>query len=430
VLGAGPAGTGLLVNAHRRGLLPRLLDAGIAVVDRQEHMGRGTIGRYAINSDTTGGTFLECLAGQENDLFGPVLGTAAQRRLAEFRQSAAPLPLVGEFLGEIGRALRQAVDAHPVSRFLPGTRAVEIRRTADGGFATTLEAAGKTFKIFSRYVVSATGGHQDRARALAAPIVPGVRLADGYDGRVLLTGQVLTADGPALLAKMLRSGPGRRVVIIGGSHSAFASAWVLLRTAGRDLGPGDITILHRRTPRIFYPTAADAHADGYTDFGPGDLCPLTGRVYRLAGLRWDSRDLLRRIWGTGGAPTEDRVRLLRLDRAAGAEVPALLADAAVIIPAFGYRPLTVPVLDETGHEVALQAAAPGPRPLVDAGCRILDAAGAPVPGLFGIGLASGFALDAPLGGEPSFTGQTNGLWLYQNGIGQRIVDHLLTTPAP
>lgn len=55
--------------ALRRGLLPRLLDAGIAVVDPQEQMGGGTIGRYAINSDTTGGTFLECLAGEENGPF-------------------------------------------------------------------------------------------------------------------------------------------------------------------------------------------------------------------------------------------------------------------------------------------------------------------------------------------------------------------------
>jgi hypothetical protein len=271
-------------------------------------------------------------------------------------------------------------------------------------------------------VVSALGGRQDREHALTTPIGPGVRLADGHTDRVLLTEQVLTADGPARLTAMLAGGRSTRVVIIGGSHSAFAAAWVLLHATGVAFGPGDITILHRRPPRIFYPDAASARAERYTDFGPDDVCPLTGRVYRLAGLRWDSRDLLRRIWRIGGAPAEHRVRLIRLDPAADGGVPALLAGAALIIPAFGYRPRTIPVLDEHGRPVPLSA---GPS-LVDSDCRVLDAAGTPVPGLLGIGLASGFTLDGPLGGEPSFTGQTNGLWLYQNGIGRRIVDRLLT----
>jgi hypothetical protein len=431
VLGAGPAGTGPLVNAQQRGLLSRLLDAGLAVVDRQDRMGRGTIGRYIINSDTTAGTFLECLAGQEAGLFARVSGTDALRQLEELRRSAAPLRLVGEFLGEIGGALQQAVDAHPVSRFLPRTRAVAVRRTADGGFATAVEPSdgGRTYELRSRYVVSALGGYQDRERALTAPIAPGVRLADRYADRVLLTEQVLTADGPARLEKMLEAGGSRRVVIIGGSHSAFSSAWVLLHQVSGEFGAGDITILHRRPPRLFYPTAADAHAEGYTDFGPDDLCPLTGRVYRLAGLRWDSRELLRRIWAVGGAPAERRVRLVPLDPAVDDGVSALLDDAAVIIPAFGYRPVTVPVLDEHGRPVELAGAGPGTRPLVDDRCRVLDAGGVPVPGMFGIGLASGFVLDGPLGGERSFTGQTNGLWLYQNGIGRRIVDQLLGSAA-
>jgi len=425
ILGAGPAGIGPLVNAQQRGLLPRLLAAGVTLVDTQDRMGRGTIGRYRINSDTTGGTFLECLAGQQDDLFGRVFGTEALRRLEEFRQSAAPLRLVGDFLAEIGGALRYAIDAHPASGFRPGTRAVSVRRTA-GGFATTVEPAGggEPVELHSRYVVSALGGRQDRDRALTAAIVPGVRL-DRHADRVLLTEHVLDADGPARLEKMLAAAGHRRVVIIGGSHSAFSSAWVLLNEVNAEFGPGDITMLHRSTPRIFYPTAADAHADGYTDFGAGDLCPLTDRVYRLAGLRWDSRELLRRIWSVGGAPAEDRVRLRRLDPALDDGVSALLDDAAVIIPAFGYRPATIPVLDEHGRPVPLRDGGSGRPPLVDDRCRVLDADGRPVPGLLGIGLAAGFALDGPLGGEPSFTGQTNGLWLYQNGIGERILDQLL-----
>lgn len=242
-------------------------------------------------------------------------------------------------------------------------------------------------------MISALGGHQDAERALTDPIVPGVRLADGYAERVVRTEQVLTAGGPDLLGDMLTAAGHHRVVIVGGSHSAFSAAWVLLNQVGGEFGPGDITILHRRPPRIFYPTAEDAHAEGYTEFGPDDLCPLTQRVYRLAGLRWDSRDLLRGI--RSGA--EERVRLVPLDPAVDDGVTTLLKEAAVIIPAFGYRPVTVPVFDEDGRPVPLHGTGPGTPPLVDTRCRVLDADGEPVPGLFGIGLASGFMLDGPLG---------------------------------
>jgi len=43
----------------------------------------------------------------------------------------------------------------------------------------------------------------------------------------------------------------------------------------------------------------------------------------------------------------------------------------------------------------------------------------------GIGLAAGFRPSGELGGEPSFRGQTNGIWLWQNGVGAIVVSGLL-----
>jgi hypothetical protein len=37
--------------------------------------------------------------------------------------------------------------------------------------------------------------------------------------------------------------------------------------------------------------------------------------------------------------------------------------------------------------------------------------------VFGIGLGTGFKPSPGMGGEPSFRGQANSLWLYQNDIG-------------
>ena len=55
--------------------------------------------------------------------------------------------------------------------------------------------------------------------------------------------------------------------------------------------------------------------------------------------------------------------------------------------------------------------------------------GRPIPGAFGIGLAAGFVPWGRLGGEASFRGQANGLWLWQNDVGQMIVDQVLGEAA-
>jgi len=101
----------------------------------------------------------------------------------------------------------------------------------------------------------------------------------------------------------------------------------------------------------------------------------------------------------------------------------LIAGADVVIGALGYQPRALPVSDHHGTPIALAADAGGA--MVDRHCRVIDSSGAPLPGLFGIGLAAGFVPWGTMGGEPSFRGQANGLWQWQNDVGMMIVDQLL-----
>ena len=48
-----------------------------------------------------------------------------------------------------------------------------------------------------------------------------------------------------------------------------------------------------------------------------------------------------------------------------------------------------------------------------------------MPGLFGIGLGAGFVPRGRLGGEASFRGQANGLWLWQHDVGSLIIDAVM-----
>lgn len=430
ILGAGPAGTGPLVCAIQKHRLGQLLDSGVAILDRGSHIGRGTIGQYVINSDTLGRVFLECLDGQEQGVLKDVLTSPARQALEAYRGTAAPLKLVGEYMAELGVALRSVLETHPKSRFFPYTEAQSIHLLPGGGFRTRVLShdSNQVTDFYSASLVTALGGKQDVERTLHSEIIPGLSPSH-YAKKTFLTNVALTDQGVAEIEKRLRSSPNRKVVIIGASHSTFSSAWMLLNKVQVEFGTGDITILHGNKLKLYYDSPAAAHAEGYDDFDQRDLCTLTGRVYRLGGLRFDSAELLKRIWGMRPENPETRIQLVKLDRTGQnnpLDVKALLDEAAVIIPAFGYRPNLVPLYDTEGHEVELLCQGATPYlPLVDEACRVLDSASQPIPNMYGIGLASGYIIKGDLGGEPSFTGQTNGLWLYQNGIGEIILNQIL-----
>src|ERR1700710_1978431 len=63
ILGGGPAGTGPLVWAAQNGRLGAWLDRGVAVVERSKS--GSSLGQYALNADSPGRSFLECLDGPD-----------------------------------------------------------------------------------------------------------------------------------------------------------------------------------------------------------------------------------------------------------------------------------------------------------------------------------------------------------------------------
>ena len=104
----------------------------------------------------------------------------------------------------------------------------------------------------------------------------------------------------------------------------------------------------------------------------------------------------------------------------------ILDEADLVIAALGYRPRALPVFDHAGRPIRLFAETSPKAPLVDNRCRLLDEDRNPIPHAFAMGLAAGFVPTGKLGGEPSFQGQANGLWLWQSEVGGMIVDAVLT----
>lgn len=426
IIGGGPAGLAPLLAAHRRGRLAELLERGVTVVEQSSAVGEGSIGRWCINSDSTGFTFADCLAGPPDGELAPLRSHALTKEFLQAGHGTVPLRRAGEFLALVGQAMHEVVAARPNSRVLNRCKAISTRRTATGWLTRIEElATGQERTLQSRNVVLATGASQPSER-LRAETVAGANLVERWGGKLLQSSEVLDGAGfAAIAARLAAFGRPPRVAIIGGSTSAAAIAHALLnRMPGVNFGPTGVTIAHRRPLRIFYPNVDAALADGYTEFGPDDICPVSGRVFRLAGFRLESRELIMRARGIGGLPPEPRLQLHRLgvDDAASR---ALLDNADIVIAALGYRPHALPVFDEAENPVPLLAQTAPQAPLVDGSCRVLDALCNPLPGLFAIGLAAGFVPHGKLGGEPSFRGQANGLWLWQSDVGGLIVDAIL-----
>ena len=416
VIGGGPAGTAFLTAAAKSGLLPRLAP-GLAIVEKAPALSSGALGGYAITSDSSAETFLTALADTPHAEIAALAEHPAADRVAAHKGAlGVPLTEVGGLLDALGDRIGRVAEAHGAT-LLTGHEALSARR--DGGrWRVRLRrlADGAEVEHAARAIVVATGGHQPLDR-LTTQTVAGVALSEVAAGRLVQSDAVLKVGGMAMVADVLAGARAPRIAVVGGSTSALTTVAALLK-AGLPLGAEAVTLLHRRPLRPFYPSAAAAAAEGFTDFGPEDICPVSGFVYRLAGFRLEARDLVLRMLGIDGRVPDPRVRLHRIAGDEDAAARGVLRTADLVIAATGYRPRSLPF-----EGIALSADVGGP--MVDRDCRLLDADGAALPDAYGIGLAAGFVPWGRLGGEASFRGQANGLWLWQNDVGRMIADQLL-----
>ncbi|MCP3735804.1 DegT/DnrJ/EryC1/StrS family aminotransferase [Sphingomonas sp. RP10(2022)] len=428
VIGGGPAGTAMLTSASKQDKLVPLAEAGLAIVERRTRMGAGELGSYAIRSDTTAETFLSAVKDNPH----PELAALAQHPAGQLMERyvgelGAPLADTAPLLTATADRLKAIVTRHG-GEVLTGHDATQVQRTADGRWATSVrDGAGAVRTLVSRNVVVATGGYQTDAQ-VAGKRVAGMPLGVLAGRRLMRSDVLLRQGGVEAVHERLRGVPSPRIAIVGASTSAIAAAVLLLKSQpGFAFGAGAVTILHRQPLKPFYPTIAAAHADGFHDFDENDICPVSGFVLRLAGLRLESRELVLRMLALGGRTPDPRVTSHRIGGDEDAAAREIIEGADLVVGALGYRPRAVSLLGVDGAPLALAHHAG--RPMVDRHCRILDAQDRPVPGAYGIGLSAGFVPWGKLGGEASFTGQANGLWLWQNDVGQMIVDQLLEREA-
>jgi hypothetical protein len=431
IVGAGPGGLAPLFAAAYDGRLRELLSGGVTIVEQGTAVGAGDLGRYAISSDSAAEAFLDVVMRTTEPGLAALQNHPTVNLLAASVGQAIPLKQAASFLSLIGETMCNLVETSARGSVFTQHRALFTRRLRPGLWSTRVrcERTGAEKDLFSRSVILATGASQPLSR-LYKEEVAGAPLLPLYKDKLVQSGESLTTDGLATLEARLKRISSPRIVVVGGSTSAGSVASMMLYHSSLKFAEGSVVLMHRRPLRIFYPSASEALAEGYTEFGPQDICQISGRVYRLAGFRLETREMIMRARGIAGRPPEPRLRLFDLKKEeTWGEARRLLDEADVILVGLGYRPRALPVFGYDDKPVSLMADSDAMRPLVDDECRVLDAQDKPIDGLYGIGLASGFVPSGALGGERSFRGQANSLWLWQHELGLKILDAVLREKA-
>ena len=428
IIGAGPSGTGPFVCAAQNGHLDDFLNQGIALIDQSPVIGSGRIGEYFLHSNSVGGAFIDCLEHPRcESLLGHLRELEPYPSIAPQRGERIPLAWVGKLLGNIGSVIGAKLEAHHKCAVFKSMQAQCLR--LDNGFvrvglarSKSAEETGDALEIRARTVVLALGGEQKRCVVMESEVVPGVRIGDLDPTKVFLSDHLMRSAGFDRMIQQIRREPEPRVVLLGGSHSAFGTAWHLVNEdTGCDFGPGSISILHRDPVRVRYRTREEAQADNF-EFTEDDVCPRTGQINRGGGLIGRETEMWRAVTGRG--KQEARVALHHLGKWSHKpeEMRQLLGSASAVVTCFGYHANTIPIYDGSGTELPLRGQGGGD--LVNSEMQVTLSDGTPIDNVFGVGLCSGFRAANLDELEPSFTGHANGVWLYQNTIANHLLRRL------
>ncbi|KAL3673268.1 hypothetical protein V7S43_000989 [Phytophthora oleae] len=254
VVGGGPAGVGVFVRAARAGLLPRLLNPeklgtakdnelstqlgfkqmGVAVLHAGDAstFGGGNLGEYIINSNTFACGLLASVLDEKPDLDPPesIKDTFLEKarvhestkRLEEIGAAPGNLTEIGRFLRNVGACLIDEVaeKALETSKILLNTTATKYEALENGLIRVEANAGGSTVILHTEHLILAMGGTQELP-SLDNP---------AYHSKLFAADSCLRDDGFAKLKQHLLAQPvgERKVCIVGGSHSSFSVAWLLL----------------------------------------------------------------------------------------------------------------------------------------------------------------------------------------------------------
>jgi hypothetical protein len=451
--GAGASGTGLLIAAAQHGFLKPIADRGGIVAYEKSNNTGGMLANTRIPSNSFASVFIECLPGLKK-YFGEDCPQIQELEAAEevsaianIGNEALELTIVGSFLKKLGSLIWDRSSQvskcelnleHEIVaiKVVGGDNGVEVTARSSQGIETVRK---------SKKVLISMGGIQNLDVIETIPIYKTVTMAQCRN-KLIVSHTVV--QRPDLVSQMLldnvltlKPNVGEKkeddtriqhnkkqkvlanqisaknpVVIVGGSHSAWAAAFNFLNKISKtfELEDGSIVILHRSPIRMYYGTLAEAQAAGYKVDPVKDVCPLTGRVNRYGGLRYHVNTLAQTVVLSG---TEKRIRTVHMGAEADeSAIKQLFDDAVLVVAAIGYAARVPEIVDADGKKISLHSNFGQLTTNAKGQCSTQE--GLLLPEVLAYGLGAGQFTNPDVGGEESFAGRVDGVWLYMNDMGK------------
>jgi len=215
IVGAGPAGIGLLSAIFRAQLSSPVSPLNLCLLDMEDTESFGRIGRYDINSDTRAEKFLTCLDGLPAEITSaPTLAKLTQN-LRSYGANAAPLHLVGAFYRALGQELCREMTRRGQIKLRPQTLARSATRHSDH-WQVEITSNGGVDVLSTRHLVLACGATEssERFKTWLNPYALKIDALSAF----ALSSEILSANRGDIIFEKLRPLDAPKVSIIGGSE--------------------------------------------------------------------------------------------------------------------------------------------------------------------------------------------------------------------
>lgn len=332
-IGVGPSCVALLCNwirHHREWFLRQK----IILVEKNERLGIGDIHKYKIRSNSVLPAFRHIIP-KEIEI-NPLIKNLLDNVGVDF----CPLSLVSEMLASV---IEKIVKTYENIQVHINTTALSVIKKQ------VKLSSGKI--INASHVISTVGGQQK------------MPIEYKHLKNVILSTSILE-NCPDI--------SGKRIAIIGASHSAWSVVWTLNLHYTKPFR--EINIFSRHKTRVFFRNTDQADIENY-EYTEHDICPETHQIHRFGGLRGDAKQTWRNQKNGVYPNIHHFITNIIPD----------VSDFDIIIIAYNYKRREIP-----GDKSYIK-----------------------------YGMMSGMQLKC---GEPSFKSSKDGIWLYSNDLATQLTN--------
>ena len=268
IVGGGPSTISFLSYIIKNNKEQIFSNTSILIVDKTENFGSGCLGKYGINSNTSGEGFLRLLSYPEEKnesklnlspnkkisqdknlssernnikinskkevfngkymplpIFQEFYNCSAVQTLLSYGSRPAPLSLIGLFFDCLGNFILEYIFKHYKKNiFQSKTEVLSVKIMSNDEFSISLKNSNNIeFQIKARVLILANGGKPSVNSKYVKEINKVININDFYT-----SDYVLQEHGYKKLINNLKSKKDKKVFIVGGGHSGFSIAWILL----------------------------------------------------------------------------------------------------------------------------------------------------------------------------------------------------------